>query len=112
MKQGQLIAVNGKIYEYHTYNKHLEMHLVFEVEIDEEGILTLTGIPGYLANSELSHRKIDLTEKQWIGLTKHFLVNDFNISDEVIAKNIVDSFATARTPLVEELPNYIAIYLN
>ena len=112
MKPKDLIAVNGKLYEYFRYDEEFKTHIVTEIEIDEEGNLESTYEPTALTDSEISNRGIDLTEKQWIGLTKHFLINDFNISDEGIAKNIVNSFATTRTPLVEELPNYIAIYLD
>ena len=121
MKIGDLIAVNGNLYEYGgienaEYSKGLTLHKVYVVDIDEEGILTSTGITWYFTDEELSNRGIDLTEEQWIGLVKHFLRQDYDLTEEEIedaANDIVcRCFAVTRIPLVEELPNYIAIYEN
>lgn len=115
MKQRDLIAVSGKLYEYFRYDEEFKTHIVTEIEIDAEGNLAPTYEPTALTDSQISNRGIHLTSKQWIGLTKHFLREEFNFPEEEIdeiAKNIVDSFAVTRTPLVEELPNYIAIYID
>lgn len=114
MKQGDLIAVNGVLYEYGEIEDKL--HKVYVVDIDEEGILTATYNSWYLTDAELSNRGINLTENQWIGLTEHFLRQDYDLTEEEIkdaAEDIVcRCFATTRIPMVEELPNYIAIYMN
>lgn len=121
MKQGDLIAVNGNLYEYGgieetEYSKGLTFHKVYVVDIDEYGILTATGITWCLTDEELSNRGIELTEKQWLGLTEHFIRQDYDLTEEEIkdaAKEIVcRCFATTRIPLVEELPNYIAVHMN
>ena len=120
MKQGDLIAVNGVLYEYGELEKvkylKEKMHKVYEVDIDEEGILTATHNSWYLTDAELSNRGIDLTENQWIGLTEHFLRQDYDLTEEEVkdaAEDIVcRCFATTRVPMVEELPNYIAIYMD
>jgi hypothetical protein len=121
MKTGDLIAVNGNLYEYGglesaEYTKGLKLHKVYDVEIDEDGILTATHNPWYLTDRDLSNRGIKLTEKQWIGLTEHFLREEYDLTDEEIADAAEDivcrCFATTRVPLVEELPNYIAIYMD
>jgi hypothetical protein len=116
MDRGQLIAVNGAIYEYDRYDAYLQMHLVTEVEIDEDGILTATYVARCFTDAELSNRGIDLTEKQWIGLTEHFIRQEYDLTEEEIkdaAEDIVcRCFAVTRIPLVEELPNYIAIYMD
>lgn len=110
MKQGDLIAVNGKLYQYQGIE-----HKVYEVKIDDQGILASTSNPCYLTNIELSNRGIDLTENQWIGLTEHFIREEYkHLTEEAIkniSKDIVRGFVTTRTPLVEELSNYIAIYM-
>ena len=111
MRSKDLIAVNGKLYEYVRYNKKLQLHITTEINIDDEGKLIVTHATRCFTDSELSNRGIYLTKKQWIGLTKYFLCNRFNIPEEGIACDIVDSFAATRTPLVEELPNYIEFYL-
>lgn len=119
MKKGDLIAVNGNLYEYGGiesayYTKDLKFHEVYVVDIDEEGILTFTGITTYFTDEELSNRGIDLTKDQWFGLVKYFLERDYDLTEEDIeaaANDIVcRCFAVTRIPLVEELPNYIAIY--
>ena len=121
MKTGDLIAVEGNLYEYGgiekaEYSKELTLHKVYIIDIDEEGILTSTGITSYLTNEELSNRGIDLTEAQWIGLVKHFLRQDYDLTEEEMedaANEIVcRCFTITRIPLVEELPNYIAIYMD
>lgn len=114
MKQGDLIAVNGVLYEYGGIEDKL--HKVYVVDIDEEGILTATHNSWYLTDAELSNRGINLTQNQWIGLTEHFLRQDYDLTEEEIkdaAEDIVcRCFAITRIPMVEELPNYIAIYMD
>ena len=120
MQSGDLIAVNGNLYEYGEIEKAEyskgTFHKVYVVDIDKEGILTSTGITSYLTDGELSNRGIHLTEEQWLGLVRHFLRQDYDLTEEEIedaAEDIVcRCFATTRIPLVEELPNYIAIYMN
>lgn len=113
MKQGDIIAVNGVLYEYEGI-ENSGLHKVYTIDIDEEGVLTHTCNSWYLTDTELANRGINLTEKQWIGLTEHFIREEYNLTEEEIknmAKDIVcRCFATTRIPLVEELPNYIAIY--
>lgn len=120
MKQGDLIAVNGNLYEYGGIEKaeysKATFHKVYVVDIDEDGILTATGITCCFTDEELSNRGIKLTENQWLGLTEYFIRQDYDLTEEEIkdaAEDIVcRCFATTRIPLVEELPNYIAIYMD
>lgn len=116
MKSGDIIAVNGNIYEYHKYYEGLKFHVVAEIDIDEEGILTSTHGLTHFTDEELSNRGINLTQQQWIGLTEHFIRQDYDLTEEEIkdaAEDIVHRcFAVTRIPLVEELPNYIAIYMD
>ena len=112
-RTGDLIAVNGNLYIYE--GMEVRYHKVCDVEIDEDGNLICPNTTWYLTDSELSNRGIDLTEKQWMGLTKHLLSKEYDLTDEAIQKATEDivrrCFATTRMPLVEELPNYIAIYM-
>lgn len=113
MKKGDLIAVNGMIYEYEGIQES-GLHKVYDVEIDAEGILTRACV-SYFTDEELSNRGIDLTNKQWIGLTKHFLRKEYVLPEEKIkeiAIDIVRCFPKIRAPLVEELPMYIALYMD
>ena len=114
MKIGDLIAVSGNLYEYIGYEEGI--HKVAEVEIDDEGILTATYVERAFTDSELSNRGIKLTEKQWIGLTEHFIRQEYDLTEEEISEAAEDivcrCFGTTRIPLVEELGNYIAIYMN
>lgn len=115
MKQGQLIAVNGSIYEYGGIEDN-GLHKVYVIDIDEEGILIHTQSTWYLTDDELSNRGINLTQQQWIGLTEHFLRQEYDLTEEEIkdaAEDIVcRCFTVTRVPLVEELPNYIATYMD
>ena len=119
MKIGDLIAVNGNLYEYGGiesayYTKDLKFHKVYDVDIDEDGNLTSTCRTAYFTDEELSDRGIKLTENQWFGLVKYFLERDYDLTEEDIETAATDivyhCFAVTRIPLVEELPNYIAIY--
>ena len=116
MERGQLIVVSGRICEYDRYDTNLKVHLGTEVEIDEDGRLTHTYIPCCFTDEELSNRGIDLTVKQWCGLTEHFIRQEYVLDDEEITDAADDivcrCFSITRTPLVEELPNYIAEYMN
>ncbi len=113
MKAGDLIAVSGNLYEYIGYEE--EIHKVYDVEIDEKGILTVYGVKSF-SDEELSNRGIHLTEQQWIGLTEYFIRQEYDLTEEEISKTAEDivcrCFPQSRIPLVEELPNYIAIYMN
>lgn len=116
MDRGQLISVNGKIVEYDRYDKYLNTHFGTEIEIDNEGILTHTHIPCCFTDEELSNRGINLTQEQWIGLTEHFIRQEYDLTEEEITEAAEDivlrCFTVTRIPLVEELPNYIAIYMD
>ena len=122
-KQGTLIAVNGNLYEYGGYDKEFKVHLVYEVEIDDEGNLTATYVERAFTDSEFSNRGIKLTEKQWIGIVEYMLRNDYlwskvlyNLTEEEItdaAEDIVcREFAILGVPAVEELPKIIETYMN
>ena len=116
MNEGTLIAVNNQLYEYVKWNEDFKVHEVVAVEIDDEGIITATYIHSYMTPSKMDNRGINLTEKQWIGLVSYFLRNDYDLTEEEITEAAEDivcrCFVTTRPPLVEELPNYIADYMD
>jgi hypothetical protein len=117
-RPGDLIAVRGNLYEYAGIEQTIGgiMHKAHEVHIDDDGVLTITKETWHLTERELDCRGIDLTERQWIGLVEHFLRKEYSLTDDEIkaaANDIVcRCFNDTRIPLVEELPNYIAIYIG
>jgi len=118
MKQGQLIAVHNRLYEYIKCDEALKIHIVSEVGIDWDGILTSTHILSYFYPKQLEEgfNKIDLTTRQWYGLVEHILRQDYELTEEEIAEATDDIFYRCFTitskPTVEELTNYIAEYMD
>ena len=116
-KQGQLIAVNGEIYEYCRFDDVAKVHLMAEVGIDCEGILTLTHIMCYFYPQQLAEAsdEIHLTDKQWYGVVEHFIRQETDLSEEEItnvAEDIVDRCFSYGIPKINELADYIAEYMN
>jgi hypothetical protein len=122
MKTGQLIAVNGGIYEYGEvvaadYTKELKLHRVYVVDIDEEGILTSVGSTWYFTSEELTNgfNKINLTEAQWHGIVEGIIRRDYAISDEEINEatdDIIYRCFALNKPQFDELEEYIACYMK
>ena len=123
-KQGKLIAVNGAIYEYHEFDEQAKVHLVYEVDIDCEGILTATYIMNYFYPKQFTEGfgKINLTKPQWYGVVSHLLRNDYmwskvlyNLTEEEITEateDIVERCFAYGIPQFEELEDYIANYMD
>ena len=117
-KQGTLVAVNGKIYEYDHYDEGIKIHLVTEVDIDDEGILTATHIPCAISDEEfaLSEDGTDyFTQKQWYGIVEHFIRQDYDLKEFEIkgaVMDIVDRCFAYGIPKIHELADYIAEYLD
>ena len=123
-KQGKLITVNGNIYEYHGFDKEANVHLVYEVDIDCDGILTATYTMNYFYPEQFTEGfgKINLTKPQWYGVVSHLLRNDYmwskvlyNLTEEEIAEateDIVERCFAYGIPKFEELEDYIAEYMN
>lgn len=117
-KQGQLIAVNGGIYEYLRFDDVAKVHLVSEVDIDCEGILTATHILSYFYPEQLAEGidKIDLTKQQWYGIVEHFIRQDYeDLEPEEITnatEDIVGRCFAYGIPKFHELTEYIADYMN
>ena len=116
-KQGQLIAVNGTIYEYLRFDEVAKVHLVSEVDIDCEGLLTATHILSYFYPEQLAEGidKIDLTTNQWYGFVAHLLRQDYELTTEAMEDatwDIVDRCFAYGVPKVSKLTDYIAEYMN
>lgn len=112
-----IIAVKGNLYCYDKYDEDAKMHKVVDVEIDEEGHLTCTYRTWYFTDEELKDNKISLTQKQWCGLVKQIICNEYpDLDDDQMSDAATDivcrCFAVSGMPTVEELPEYIAGYLN
>ena len=117
MKTGDLIAVNRAIYEYLRYDEVAKVHLVSEVGIDCDGILTATHIMSYLYPNQLAEGidKIDLSHEQWDGIVAHILRQDYDLETEELTdatEDIVNRCFAYGTPKFSELTEYIADYLN
>lgn len=113
-KQGQLIAVNGAIYEY--MGKHNNLHMVSEVEIDEDGHLTATYCSRYVTDAELKFNEIQFTKQQWYGIVEHFIRQDYDdfTEEEIMdaTEDIVGRCFAYGIPQFEELSEYIADCMN
>ena len=117
MRKGQLIAVNGRIYEYVKYDDVANVHLVSEVGIDCDGILTSTHILSYFYTEQLleGNNKIDLTARQWFGLVEHFIRQDYDLTEreiEDITEDIVGRCFAYGIPQFDQLADYIADYMD
>ena len=118
MDRGQLIAVNGAIYEYDRFDEQAKVHLVYEVDIDCEGMLTATHIMNYLYPEQLAEgfNKINLTKDQWYGIVAHFIrEGNFHLNEEEMedaAEDIVGRCFAYGVPQFDELSTYIAKYLD
>lgn len=117
-EQGQLIAVNGRIYEYQKYDDVANVHLVTEVDIDDEGILTATHIPYAIPDEEFAFSEDGtdyFTNKQWYGIVAHLLRQSCKYSEETIAEaaeDIVYRCFTMSMPEFDKLQDYIDCYMN
>ena len=85
MERGQLIAVGGKLYEYGEYNECFNVHVAYEVMVDEDGYLTATHSAYTFADQDLTKNEIHFTKDQWYGIVAHFIrEGDFHLNEEEI----------------------------
>lgn len=115
IKQGTLIAVGGELYEYDRYDKNLKMHFASEIIIDDEGHLVQTYILNCFSTEDLKDNAVNFTEPQWYGIVVHFIRQAYDLTEEDIemaAEDIVYRCFAYGVPTIEELPEYIAEYLN
>ena len=114
-KQGDLIAVNGRIYEYDKYEKFLGYHIVSEVDIDDEGHLTAVCRLNVFTDEELKDNVVNFTQTQWCGIIEHFIRQEYDLTEEEIsnaAEDMVYRCFAYGVPKLEFLPEYIEEYLN
>lgn len=112
-KAGQIIAVNGAIYEY--MQKLGNLHTVSEIEIDEEGILTATYRYHLVTDEDLTHDEVHFTKDQWYGIVEHFIRQAYDLTEEEISEateDIVGRCFAYGISKIHELPEYIADYMN
>ncbi len=116
MEIGKLISIKGSLYEYGRYDENIERHIVYLVDIDEDGILTATYEAYSFTHEELMDYKIDLTQAQWGGLVYQYLADNYELTteemDDIIYEVSWRCFAVTGAPKVHELPEYIAEYMN
>ena len=120
-KEGQLIAVNGNIYEYGgiedaDFTKDLKLHKVYVIDIDNEGNLTHTQISDYFTTEELNNNKIDLTQEQWCKIIEQLIRYEYaDLSEDDITDatdDIVSRCFVMNMPKFDELEEYIAEYMD
>lgn len=120
-KEGQLIAVNGNIYEYGgmedaDFTKDLKLHKVYVIDIDNEGYLTNTHIPQYFTTEELSNNKVYFTQEQWYRIVEQLIRYEYaDLTDEEITEatdDIVYRCFVMNMPQFDELEEYIECYMN
>ena len=113
-KTGEIIAVNGAIYEYGGIEGNL--HKVYVIDIDEAGMLTHTHSTWYFTAEELKNSEVHFTEDQWYGIVAHFVREgnfDLNAEEmEEATEDIVGRCFAYGIPKIHELPKYIAEYMN
>lgn len=113
---GTMVAVNGNIYEYMTYDYNLQMHKLSEIDIDEEGHLTPTYGLYYMPADEFAFSGDgDFTDKQWHGIVDCLIRRDYDLTNEEIddaVEDIVDRCFVYGIPYMHELEGYIAEYMN
>lgn len=115
IKQGTIIAVGGNLYEYYSYNTTTELHVAYEIMVDEDGRLTITYTPFIFTNEELKDNAVNFTQNQWYGIVEHFIRQDYELTEFQIkgaTMDIVDRCFAYGIPTIEALPEYIAEYLN
>lgn len=120
-KEGQLIAVNGNIYEYGgiedaDFTKDLKLHKVYIIDIDEDGNLTHTQSSDYLTTEELNNNEVSFTQKQWCGIVEQLIRYEYtDLSEEEITdatEDIVYRCFGFVMPSFSKLSEYIADYMN
>lgn len=115
-KPGQIIAVDGKLYEYMHFYEGLDNHIVAEIEVDEDGYLTATHIAHAFTTKDLTNNEVNFTKDQWCGIVAHFIrEGDFDLNEEEMedaTEDIVGRCFAYGIPKIHELADYIADYMN
>lgn len=106
-----LIAIDGKIYNYIRRDEGINK--VEIVDIDDNGILTFTGVPKFLKDEEMYPRGIQLTHKQWRGLVIETL-KEYNLPRQEMKQAVEDIMDRLfiREPVLEELDMLVFFYVN
>lgn len=120
-KEGQLIAVNGNIYEYGgiedaDFTKDLKLHKVYVIDIDDEGNLTHTQSSDYLTTKELDNKEVHFTQTQWYGIVEQLIRYGYaDLAEEEIneaTEDIVGRCFMVNMPEFDKLEEYITEYMD
>ena len=120
-KEGQLIAINGNIYEYGgiedaDFTKDLKLHKVYVIDIDDEGNLTHTQRSDYFTTEELSNKEVHFTQDQWYKIVEQLIRYEYaDLTDEQITdatEDIVSRCFVMNMPEFDELEEYIECYMD
>ena len=115
IKQGIIISIKGNLYEYDQYDERAKMHIAHAIMVDDVGRLTATYDAYAFTDEELKDNAVNFTNFQWCGIVEHFIRQAYDLTKEEMDEAIVDivfrGFAYGK-PTIEELPEYIAEYMN
>ena len=120
-KEGQIIAIDGCLYEYggeekSKFTRDSILHKVYDIDVEDDGILIATGRTWYFTTEELLNNEVNFTKDQWYGIVAHFIrEGDFDLNEEEMedaTEDIVGRCFAYGIPKIHELEGYIAEYMN
>lgn len=116
MKQGQIIAIKGNLFEYGgvepcAYSKG-HLHKVYEIDVDEDGVLTATSRTDFYVDEDLKNNEVKFTKTQWYGVIELLVRQNYNFTDgevENLVKRVVEEdFANGVPKTLEKAEEYIS----
>lgn len=116
MKQGQIIAINGNLFEYGgiepcSYSKGY-LHKVCEIDVDEDGVLTATSRTDFYVDEDLKNNEVKFTKPQWYGVIELLVRQNYDLTDgevENLVKQVVEEdFANGVPNTLEKAEEYIS----
>ncbi|MEE1503851.1 MAG: hypothetical protein UGF89_06380 [Acutalibacteraceae bacterium] len=119
MKQGQIIAVYGNLFEYGgiepcEYSKE-HLHKVYEIDIDEDGVPTATLRTCSYTDEDLKNNEVNFTKPQWYGVIELLVRQNYNLADEDIegvVKQVVESFAGEVPKTIAQVEENISLCVS
>lgn len=119
MKQGQVIAINGNLFEYGgvepcAYSKGY-LHKVYEIDVDEDGVLTATLRTCSYTAEDLKSNEVSFTKPQWYGVVELLVRQSYKLVDEEVenvVKQVVESFAGEMPKTITQAEEVISVYIK
>lgn len=112
-----LRSINNQLYIYEGFNERHQLHILSEVLLDDDGIMTATHSPVYFTTEALTHDDISwITLDQWYGIVEAFIRNyhDYLDEEEILnaTEDIVNRAFRYGIPKMHELYDYINDHLD